>query len=119
MTKHFMMNKHNKLYHMNECDLSEVIVQRSNQTEITLESCHFHVDVALLCDEETQPSLSMVVDQAHDILLEKFHHVTYGNTVSSTFFDHDKRSVGGGSTYLVTQAITKTPLVVSHTILMK
>lgn len=40
--------------------------------------------------------------------------IGYGNSNSTTFFSHDKMARGNGSTYLVTRAITETPLVVSE-----
>ncbi len=42
--------------------------------------------------------------------------VSYGNLKSTAFFEQDRKGVGAGSTYLVTRAITETPVVLPETL---
>jgi hypothetical protein len=46
----------------------------------------------------------------------QYNIISYGNSVSCNFFDYDKKCFGGGSTYLISRAITETPVLVSHVI---
>ncbi len=138
MTKKFMMNKHNKVYHKTPT-LSPDVLAEATQGDVPvgegaegyalspLECYHDDVgDVTFEtpCVSELEvecTSTSLVLkddcsDAERCVALQSECRtiISYGNSISGTFFEHEKKGVGGGATYLVTRAITETPLVVSE-----
>jgi hypothetical protein len=111
-----MMNKHDKLYHLIQNDVCHVPAVAPCDTEVLLDYHNSSSDV-VLCDAITSSPLPPDVGLADDVVLENnLNLITYGNCISNTFFDHDKKCTGGGSTFLITPAITEIPVVVSQLI---
>jgi hypothetical protein len=120
------MNKHNKLYHHNQIEECQAHSSIHEDTELAFDGHYGHEDAALNHDTYSSfvTSLGITTDgvmqyqfSTTDICTEpQRNQLTYGNDVSHVFFGHDKKSVAGGSTCLVTRAITETPIVVSQMI---
>jgi len=115
-----MMNKHHKLHHN---DLHEE-VGHYLETEINEvqrpSDCH-DVSVATelfdygctAINNSSSITEERIEDEPNDIPIYN-NIISYGNEISSNFFHHNKRSIGGGATYLITRAITETPVLVSE-----
>jgi hypothetical protein len=112
LSKPFMLNKHNTRRH-----------KRFNTNEVNgsddppLPVLDVEMDSVNLChpsapdingDEHT---LELIIDSPHEFTVAS---VCCGNDRSNSYFHYDKIALGGGSTYLITRAITETPVFLSE-----
>jgi len=117
MTKHHMLNKHNKLYHQMFSDI------KNWSTIMRLLWIAKNPQLTMIASALSHPVHSTVItkmkwdmehlDNSGDVLPTSNREIiSFGNHISNAFFTHDQRKTEGGSTYIFTRAVTETAIFI-------